>query len=102
VNFAVCLVYYVSRGRPIIQPDKIPKTPYTWDQLIQKTWQDEDLHVPKVIRALYVLGAQRGEIDDELARNAAGVVVKENVEDGKSWSRYKHGFDEAWEAEAKA
>jgi hypothetical protein len=92
----------VARGRPIIRPDQVPKTPYTWDQLIEKTWPEEDLHVPKVIRALYVLGHQLGEIDGELARNAAGVVVREKIEKKKKWSMYGHGFDEAWDEEAKA
>jgi hypothetical protein len=101
VDLAVGLTYYVARGRPLIQPEEIPNTPYSWEQLAEKTWSNEDLHVPKVIRAMRTIGVDCGEMDEELARNAAGLVIQEKIENGKTWSMYGHGFDEAWDDVAK-
>jgi len=100
VDLAAGLTYYVTRGRPAIQPEKLPKTPYTWEEITQKTWADEDLHVPKVIRALRVI-AENHEMDEELARNAAGLVVREKIERKKRWAMLGHGFDDAWEEISK-
>jgi len=96
VDLAVGLAYYVSRGRPFLQPDKIPKTPYSWEQITEKTWANEDLHVPKVIRALKTIAVECGEMNEELARNSAGLVIQEQVENDKPWSMFGHGFDETW------
>jgi Questin oxidase-like len=96
VDLAVSLTYYVSRGRPLVQPEKLPQTPYSWDDIIKKTWTNEDLHVPKVIRALKTI-SEAGEMDATLARNAAGIVVQEKIDGGRRWSFLGHGFDEAWE-----
>lgn len=101
VDLAASLAYYVSRGRPLIQPDKLPKTSYTWKEINEKTWADVDLHVPKVIRALQVIAVECGEMDEELARNAAGLVVQEKIDNGEGWSYLGHGFDEAWEEVSK-
>jgi Questin oxidase-like len=101
VDLAVGLAYYVARGRPLIQPSKLPKTPLSWDTIIEKTWTDEDLHVPKVVRALKIIAVECGEMDEELARNAAGLVVQEKVVNGRTWSMLGHGFDEAWEEVSK-
>ena len=101
VDLAVCLTYYISRGRPLIQHDKLPKTSSSWGTIIEKTWGNEDLHLPKVIRALKVLGADRGEMDEELAKNAAGLVVQEIIVNGENWSLLGHGFDEAWDQVSK-
>lgn len=97
VDLAAGLTYYVARGRPVIQPEKLPKTPYTWEEITEKTWTDEDLHVPKVIRALRVVGRDIHEMDEELARNAAGLVVREKIDRKKRWAMLGHGFDDAWE-----
>ena len=97
VDAAVSLAYYIARGRPMIQPEKLPKTPYSWDQIVQKSWTDEDLHVPKVIRALKTIAVDCNEMDEELARNAAGLVVREKIEKKRKWSKYGHGFDETWD-----
>ena len=99
IVLAASLLYYVARGRPLIQPEKLPTTPYSWEVIAEKTWKDEDLHVPKVVRALKTIAVDYGEMDEELARNAAGLVVREKVEKGRKWSMYGHGFDEAWEAD---
>src|SRR5271156_3669505 len=96
VDLAVSLTYYVSRGRPLVQPDKLPQTKYSWDDIVKKTWTDEDLHVPKVIRALKVISEAR-EMGEDLARNAAGLVVQEKIDGKRRWSFLGHGFDEAWE-----
>lgn len=101
VDLAVGLAYYVSRGRPLIQPSKLPKTPWSWDTITEKTWTDEDLHVSKVIRALKVIAVECGEMDEELARNAAALVIQEKVVNGRRWSMLGHGFDEAWEKVSK-
>jgi len=101
VDLAASLTYYVARGRPLHQPDKVPKTPYSWDTITEKTWTDEDLHVPKVIRALKVIAVDCGEMDDTFARNAAGLVVEEEIEKQNGWSFLGHGFDEAWEEIAR-
>jgi Questin oxidase-like len=101
VDLAAALTYYVARGRPVIQPDKLPKTPYTWEEITEKTWTNEDLHVPKVIRALRVTGRDNHEMDEELARNAAGLVVREKIERNKKWAMLGHGFDDAWEQISK-
>jgi len=100
VNLAAGLTYYIARGRPVIQPEKLPKTPYTWEEITQKTWTDDDLHVPKVIRALRVIAENR-EMEEELARNAAGLVVREKIERKKRWAMLGHGFDDAWEEISK-
>jgi Questin oxidase-like len=97
---AVSLTYYISRGRPLLQPSKLPATDDTWDTMSEKTWANEDLHVPKVIRALKVV-VQNAEMDPELGRKTAGMVVKEMVEKKRRWSYLGHGFDEAWEEVAK-
>ena len=60
-----------------------------------------DVHVPKVIRALQVIAVECGEMDEELARNAAGLVVQEKIVNGEKWSYLGHGFDEAWEHVSK-
>jgi hypothetical protein len=96
-DLAVGLAYYIARGRPLIQPEKVPKTPYSWDEIAEKTWSNEDLHVPKVIRALKAIAVDCGEMDEEFARNSAGLVVREKIENGKRWSMYGHGFDESWD-----
>lgn len=101
VDLAVGLTYYIARGRPMIQPEKVPKTPYSWETITEKTWANEDLHVPKVIRALKMISVECGEMDEEMARNAAGLVVQEKIENGNRWSMYGHGFDETWEAVLK-
>jgi len=36
-----------------------------------------------------------------LARNAAGLVVKEKVDNGRKWSFLGPGFDQAWEEVSK-
>lgn len=84
----------------MLQPNKLPSTPYSWDEITEKTWSDEDLHVPKVIRALKVI-SKHGEMDDDLGRNAAGLVVEEMIDRKRAWSFFGHGFDEAWEAVAR-
>jgi hypothetical protein len=96
VGLAVGLVYYIARGRPLLQPSELPETSYSWSQIAEKTWSNEDLHVPKVIRSLKVM-SERGEMNDALARNGAGLIVQEMIDNGKSWSFLGHGFDEAWE-----
>jgi Questin oxidase-like len=101
VDLAVGLAYYIARGRPLIQPEKLPKTSYSWNTITEKTWTDDDLHVPKVIRALRTISVDCDEMDEELARNAAGLVVQEKIENGEEWSMYGHGFDEAWEEVSK-
>ena len=100
VDLAVSLTYYVARGRPLVQLDKLPKTHHTWKTITEMTWKDEDLHVPKVVRALKVM-SEMGEIDDDLAKNAAALVVQEKVENGRRWSMLGHGFDEAWDQISK-
>jgi hypothetical protein len=97
---AVGLTYYISRGRPLIQPDKLPDTSYSWDEIVKATWKDEDLHVPKAVRALKVT-AGNGEMDAELARKAAALIVERKVEHHEKWSFLGHGFDEAWDELAK-
>lgn len=101
VDLAASLTYYISRGRPLIQQDKLPKTPYSWKEIKEKTWTDLDLHVPKVIRALQVISVECGEMDEELARNAAGLVVQEKIFNGEKWSFLGQGFDEAWDEVSK-
>ena len=96
-DLAACLTYYVARGRPLIQPGKLPKTSYSWDKIAEKTWSNEDLHVPKVIRALKTIAVECSEMDEELARDSAGLVVREKIEQGRKWSMYGHGFDETWD-----
>jgi len=64
--------------------------------MTEKTWSNEDLHVPKVIRALKII-VENGEMDGTLGKNTAGLVVREIVERGRQWSFLGHGFDEAWE-----
>jgi hypothetical protein len=85
----------------MIQPDKLPKTRHSWETIVEKTWENEDLHVPKVIRALKMIAVECSEMDQELARNAAGLVLQEKVENGNKWSMYGHGFDETWDEVAK-
>ena len=97
---AVSFTYYISRGRPLIQPKKLPQTSYSWDKIVKETWQDEDLHVPKAIRALKVI-ADNGEMDKDLARNAAALIVERKVKHKERWSFLGHGFDEAWDEIAK-
>jgi len=97
VDFAVSLTYYISRGRPLIQPSKLPQTSESWQSLSEKVWKDEDLHVPKVVRALKTIAVDCGEMDETLARNAAALVVQEKVVNGREWSFLGHGFDEAWD-----
>lgn len=97
VDLAVCLTYYISRGRPLLQISKLPATEYSWDEMTHKTWTDEDLHVPKVIRALKTIGPELGEMNEELARNAAGLVVQEKIDKKRRWSFFGHGFDETWD-----
>jgi hypothetical protein len=96
-DLAAGLTYYVARGRPLIQPEKLPKTAYSWDEMAEKTWSNEDIHVPKVIRALKTIAVECGEMDEELARTSAGLVVREKIENRKRWSMYGHGFDETWD-----
>ena len=57
----------------------------------------KDLHVPKVIRALKMIALEYGEMDEELARNAAGLVVQEKIDHKRRWSFFGHGFDETWD-----
>jgi len=97
---AVALTYYISRGRPLLQPDKLPKSSYSWEKIVETTWSDEDLHVPKAVRALKVI-ADNGEMDKELAKNAAALIVQRKVEKHEKWSFLGHGFDEAWDELAK-
>ena len=101
VDLAVALTYYVARGRPLVQPEKLPQTSETWESLAEKTWTNEDLHVPKVIRSLRMIAIDCGEMDESLARNAAALIVKEKIENGKAWSMLGHGFDKAWEKVSK-
>jgi hypothetical protein len=95
------LAYYIQRGRPILQPAKLPQTPYTWDKIVEKTWENEDLHVPKTIRALKVISIDCGEMEETFARNVAGLVIQETVDNKQDWSFLAHGFDEAWEKVAE-
>jgi hypothetical protein len=101
VDLAVALTYYVARGRPLIQSDKVPQTSEKWESLAEKTWANEDLHVPKVVRSLKMIAVDCGEMDERLARNAAALVIQEKVENGKDWSMLGHGFDKAWEKVSK-
>jgi hypothetical protein len=101
VDLAAGLTYYIARGRPVIQPEKLPQTSYTWEEITQRTWTNEDLHVPKVIRALRVTAVDNHEMDEALARNAAGLVVREKIERKNRWAMLGHGFDDAWEEISK-
>jgi Questin oxidase-like len=96
VTAAVGLTYYIARGRPLLQPSKLPASKYSWDEMTRKTWSVEDIHIPKVIRALKVI-SEMDEMDAELAKNAAGLVVVEMIDNGNRWSYFGQGFDKAWE-----
>eukprot|EP01113_Clastostelium_recurvatum_P021957 TRINITY_DN2608_c0_g1_i5.p1 TRINITY_DN2608_c0_g1~~TRINITY_DN2608_c0_g1_i5.p1 ORF type:complete len:249 (+),score=78.33 TRINITY_DN2608_c0_g1_i5:799-1545(+) len=99
--------YYISRGRPIMDIKRLQEyTPQStifkdqsWDELKRlATSPKVELHVSKVIRALYIASQMypKGE-HASLWRQAAVLTLDQMLGLGKDWSQQAEGFQQAWQ-----
>ncbi|PRP81649.1 hypothetical protein PROFUN_01156 [Planoprotostelium fungivorum] len=105
-HFSVTLLYYIARGRPELQRDRLHKYPVEryggWDDIVRATIDQEDLHVAKAVRALKISDEEYNESgDDRLWVDSARLIVDRMVNHEKKWDYSALGFVENWKEESK-
>lgn len=86
------LIAYIGQGRPIVQVDKM-LAPYQkdhpWSQIIEKSMDTDDQHVPKLVHAMrcaeYDYGEQQGRWRSTAALTTA--TIKREAD----WEFHGHG-----------
>ena len=64
--------------------------------MTERSWESEDLHVPKVTRALKIVGKELKEMDENVALQAAQLTVDWIVKRNGKWGMSGPGFRESW------
>ena len=100
-HLATTLIYYIAQGRPKPQDSKLnsyqPSSDCIgWKAVTERSWESEDLHVPKVTRALKIVGKELKEMDEALALQAAQLTVDWIVKRNGKWGMNGPGFRESW------
>jgi len=103
-HLAVTLMYYVARGRPPINTSALDNYEYSqeipnWSHIFELATQSTDLHVPKVIRALYFGNQLYGQDEKDTTSHwfkVAALTVDWLQNRKNNWDFTAAGFIEAW------
>jgi len=104
MHFATVLGYYISRGRPNLYPELLYNyTPIEFSEISEDPWQDvisrvihvkNEVHVVKVVRALYVAEQKWGKGEHNMFLKTAQLTVDGHEKYG--WCFDGIGWDQTW------
>eukprot|EP01117_Protostelium_nocturnum_P018430 TRINITY_DN7706_c0_g1_i1.p1 TRINITY_DN7706_c0_g1~~TRINITY_DN7706_c0_g1_i1.p1 ORF type:complete len:182 (+),score=44.83 TRINITY_DN7706_c0_g1_i1:25-546(+) len=102
-HLSVSLLYYVAIGRPVLNEDLLRRHLenrvegiHNWEEVVELTFKQEDLHVAKVVRALKTADEMYGSEPDSIFFAAAIITADHFTNKKGTWSMKGIRFEEAW------